>query len=218
MDGVFVLDVSISIRNDENFNLMKDFVTGTFPLVNIADNCSHASVIVFAASAWIWFDLNEYTDLASLTNAVNEIVYSEISEEKRTGTNTPDALDVMRIAGRNGSLGLRDGFVHIGVFITDGRPNLKHIDQRISQSEAYRRTEVVGNKLHYANIFDQIYAIGIEGNKPLVQTLEFIADPESLVFPIAGFDEDLFMELGRNISRKFCDRKWKHFHTLLLSL
>ena len=218
MDGVFVLDASISIRNDENFNLMKDLVTSTFPLVNIAENCSRASVIVFAADAWIWFNLNDYTDLASLTNAVNEIVYSEISEEKRTGTNTPDALDVMRIAGRNGSLGLRDGFVHIGVFITDGRPNLKHIDRSITQSEANRRTEVAGNRLHDADIFDQIYAIGIEGTKPLGQTLEFIADPESLVFSITGFDEDLFMELGRNVSRTFCDRKWKHFHIVLLSL
>ena len=207
MDGVFVLDASISIDNDANFDLMKDFVIGTFPLVNIADNCSHASVIVFAADAWIWFDLNEYTDVTSLTNAVNEIVYSEISEEKRTGTNTPDALDVMRIAGQNGSLGLRDGFVHIGVFITDGRPNLKHINRSINQPEANRRTEVAGNRLHEADIFDQIYAIGIEGNKPLGQTLESIADPESLVFPIAGFDEDLFMELGRNITRAFCDRK-----------
>ena len=215
MDGVFVLDASISINNDANFDLMKDFVTGTFPLVNIADNCSHASVIVFAADAWIWFDLNEYTDVASLTNAVNEIVYSEISQVKRTGTNTPDALDIMRIAGQNGSLGLRDGFVHIGVFITDGRPNLKHIDRSISQTEANRRTEVAGNRLHEADIFDQIYAIGIEGNKPLGQTLEFIADPESLVFPIAGFNESLFMELGRNISLSFCNRKWKHFHTLL---
>ena len=213
-----MLDASKSIANDENFNLMKDFVTGTFPLVNIADDCSHASVIMFAADAWVWFDLNEYTDVASLTNAVNEIVYSEISVEKRTGTNTPDALDIMRIAGQNGSLGLRDGFVHIGVFITDGRPNLKHINQSIGQTEANRRTEVAGNRLHEANVFDQIYAIGIEANKPLGQTLEFIADPESLVFPIAGFNVTVFMELRENVTREFCDRKWKDFHTLLLSL
>ena len=186
---------------------MKDFVTGTFPLVNIAENCSRAAVILFAADAWIWFDLNEYTDVASLTNAVNEIVYSEISKQKRTGTNTPDALDVMRIAGQNGSLGLREGFVHIGVFITDGRPNLLHINRSISQSEANRRTEDAGNRLHEAGIFDQIYAIGIKGKKPLGNTLEFIADPESLVFPIAGFDECRFMELGNNITRMFCDRK-----------
>ena len=66
---------------------------------------------------------------------------------------------------------------------------------------------LVRNRLHDAEICDQIYAIGIEGNKPLGQTLEFIADPESLVFPIAGFDEDLFQQLGRDIAEQFCNRK-----------
>ena len=202
-----MLDVSISIRNDTNFNLMKELVKGTFPLVNVSAECSHAAVILFASDAWIRFDLNEHTDLASLTNAVDEIVYSEISEERRTGTNTPDALDLMRTAGRSSMLGLRDGFVHIGVFITDGRPNLKHIDENINQGEANEITEVAGNRLHGAEIYDQIYAIGIEGNKPLGQTLEFIADPESLVFPIEGFDETLFQQLGRDLAEQFCNRK-----------
>ena len=215
MDGVFVLDVSLSIKNNDNFDLMKDFVTRTFSAANISQECSHGAVIIFAADATIRFDLNEYTDQASLTNAVNEIVYSEIPEATRTGTNTPAALDLMRTAGQSSMLGLRDDVVHIGVFITDGRPNLKHIDEGIDQKEANRRTEVAGNRLHDAEIYDQIYAIGIEGTKPLGQTLEFIADPESLVFPIAGFNESLFMELGRNISLSFCNRKWKHFHTLL---
>ena len=207
MDGVFVLDVSISIRNDENFNLMKDFVTRTFPLVNVSAECSHAAVILFASDAWIRFDLNEHTDINSLTQAVDEIVYSEISEERRTGTNTPDALDLMRTAGQSSMLGLRDDFVHIAVFLTDGRPNLKHIDGNINQGQANEITEVAGNRLHDAEIYDQIYAIGIEGNKPLGQTLEFIADPESLVFPIDGFNETLFEQLGRQIALEFCNRK-----------
>ena len=209
MDGVFVLDVSISIKDDDNFNLMKDFVTRTFSVVNISEECSHAAVILFARDAVLRFDLNEYTDVTSLTNAVNEIVYSEIDEETRTGTNTPAALDFMRIAALDGRLGLRDGFVHIGVVITDGRPNLKH--EGISKDEADELTETAGNRLHEAKIYDQIYAIGIEGNKPLGDTLGFIADPEQLVFPIAGFDEELFIELGRNISREFCNREWNQF-------
>ena len=202
-----MLDVSISIKNDENFNLMKNFVTGTFPLVNISAECSHCAVILFASDAWIRFDLNEHTDINSLTQAVDEIVYSEISEERRTGTNTPDALDLLRTAGQSSMLGLRDDFVHIAVFLTDGRPNLKHIDRNISQGQANERTEVAGNRLHDAEIYDQIYAIGIEGNKPLGQTLEFIADPESLVFPIDGFNETLFQQLGRQIAVEFCNRK-----------
>ena len=205
LDAVFVLDISISIKDDKNFNLMKKFVTSTFDIMNISAECSHAAVILFARDATIRFDLNEYTDVTSLTNAVNEIVYSEIDEEVRTSTNTPSALDLLRIAGLDGRLGLRDGFVHIGVVITDGRPNLNHLN--ISKDEANELTETAGNRLHEAEIYDQIYAIGIEGNKPLGDTLRFIADPEELVFPIAGFDEELFAELSENISKQFCNRE-----------
>ena len=200
-----MLDISISIKDDNNFNIIKDFVTSTFPVVNISAECSHAAVILFARDATIRFDLNEYTDLTSLTNAVNEIVYSEIDEPTRTGTNTPSALDLLRIAGLDGGLGLRNGFVHIGVVITDGRPNLNHLN--INRTEASKRTKIAGDRLHEAEIYDQIYAIGVNGTKPIGNTLSFIADPEELVFPIAGFDEDLFAELRRNISIKFCDRE-----------
>ena len=205
MDGVFVLDISKSIADDEHFNLMKDFVTSTFPVVNISAECSRAAVILFARDATIRFDLNEYTDVTSLTNAVNEIVYSEIDEHTRTGTNTPAALDLLRIAGLDGRLGLRDGFVHIGVVITDGKPYLNHYG--ISKTGARERTETAGNRLHEAEIYDQIYAIGIEGKNGLGNTLGYIADPEELVFPIAGFDDELFAELRRNISRTFCNRE-----------
>ena len=201
-----MLDISISIKDDNNFNLIKKFVTNTFPAVNISAECSHAAVILFARDATIRFDLNEYTDVTSLTNAVNGIVYSEIDEQTRTGTNTSSALDLLRIAGLDGRLGLRDGFVHIGVVITDGRPNLKHLNIT-DKDEAFEQTETAGNRLHEAEVYDQIYAIGIEENRPLGNTLRFIADPKELVFPIAGFDEELFAELRRNISRQFCNRK-----------
>ena len=209
MDAVFVLDISKSIENDTNFNLMKDFVKNTSHLINISAECSHAAVILFARNATIKFDLNEYTDITSLTDAVNKIVYSEIDIEVRTGTNTPAALDLLRNASSDGRLGLREGFVHIGIVITDGRPYLKH--EGFSKGKAIDLTETAGNRLHEAELYDQIYAIGIKGKKELGVTLSFIADPKELVFPIAGFDEELFAELRRNISRELCNCKWKHF-------
>ena len=207
MDAVFVLDVLISIQTEENFQLMKDFVTSTLFSLSISAECSHAAVILFASDAWIRFDLNEHAYLDSVTDAVNIITYFGITKERCTGTNTPAALDLLQTAGRDGSLGLRDGLVHIALFLTDGRPNLKHIDPDIGLAEANQRTEVAGNRLHNAEIYNQIYAIGIEGRKPLGKTLDFIADPESLVFPIAGFTEDLFAQLGIDIAEQFCDRK-----------
>ena len=207
MDAVFVLDISINTKDDDNFNLTKNFVKSTSYLMNISAECSHAAVILFARNATIRFDLNEYTDETNLTNAVNEIVYSKIDKQTRTGTNTPSALDLLRIAGLDGRLGLRDGFVHIGVVITDGRPDLNHLN--ISSTIARERTETAGNRLHEAEIYDQIYAIGIEGNNnnSLEETLRLIADPEDQVFSIDGFDKEMFAELKRNISIHFCDRE-----------
>ena len=205
MDAVFVLDISINTKDDDNFNLTKNFVKSTSYLMNISAECSHAAVILFARNATIRFDLNEYTDETNLTNAVNEIVYSKVDKQTRTGTNTPSALDLLRIAGLDGRLGLRDGFVHIGVVITDGRPDLNHLN--ISKTIASERTETAGNRLHEAEIYDQIYAIGIEGNDSLEKTLRLIADAEDQVFSIDGFDKEMFAELERNISIHFCDRE-----------
>ena len=117
MDGVFVLDISKSIGKEDNFGLMKDFVTRTLPLVNISTECSHVAVVLFAANATIIFNLNKYTDITNLTNAINEIRYYDFAKETRTGTNSLAALDLIRIACQNGSLGLRDGFVHIGACV-----------------------------------------------------------------------------------------------------
>ena len=95
--------------------------------------------------------------------------------------------------------------------ITDGNPYLKHIDASINDPEANQRTEDAGDRLHETKIYDQIYAIGIEGDVTLGDTLKFIADPESLQFPVTGFDDDLFMRLGRDIAEKFCNRERNHF-------
>ena len=205
MDAVFVLDISINTKDDDNFNLMKNFVKSTSYLMNISAECSRAAVILFARDATIRFDLNEYTDENNLTNAVNEIVYSKVDKQMRTGTNTPSALDLLRIAALDGRLGLRDGFVHIGVVITDGRPDLNHLN--ISRTIARERTETAGNRLREAEIYDQIYAIGIEGNDSLEKTLRLIADAEDQVFSVDGFDKEMFAELERNISIHFCDRE-----------
>ena len=215
MDAVFVLDISISIKDDDNFDLIKEFVISTFPKLNVSAECSHVAVILFARNATIRFDLNEYTDVTSLTNGVNEIVYSEIDKEVRTGTNTPSALDLLRTAGLDGRLGLRDDFFHIALVITDGRPNLNHLN--ISKDEASKLTKTAGNRLRDAEIYDEIYAIGIEGTKPFGDTLSFIADPEELAFPLAVFDKELFAKLGRDISGQFCNREQKNFDNFALS-
>jgi len=209
---VFVLDVSNSIRTEENFQLMKDFVINTFNHVNISVNCSRAGLILFAGGARIEFNLDEYTDEASLRNAVNSIKYRQL-KSFRQGTDTPAALNLMRTAARAKSgrryLGLRNDVPRIAVFITDGRPNLNYLKpSKISETEADQITERAGRLLHDANIYDQIYAIGIQGKKGEIRdTLRFIADPPELTFLIENFSQERFDEAVANITRQFCDRE-----------
>ena len=207
MDIVYVLDISQSIENDANFNVMKDLVIRSVRLVNISAECSHAAVILFGTNATIRFDLDDFTDEQSLINAINAIIWSQLDFVARFATNTPAALDLMRVAGQDGTLRLRDAVFHIGVVITDGVPFLRHIDRSITDQQAIQITADAADRLHETEIYDQIYAIGIEGNVALGDTLKIIADPESLQFPVAGFDDDLFMRLGRDVTEEFCNRE-----------
>ena len=208
IDGVFVLDISLSIDNEENFQLMKDFVAGTFSFVNISADCSRAALILFASDAFISFNLNEHKTEGGLRNALDQIKLSDFNRRAvRTGTNTPAALDLLRLAAQDGTLGLSDDNVHIALVMTDGRPNLRHIDRNIDQTEADQRTERAGNWLHQARVFDQIYAVGIEGIHPIRDTLGLIAYPSSLQFTIPAFNETFFTEAGVAVAREFCNRK-----------
>ena len=173
--------------------------------MDISENCSRAAVILFARQAWITFTLTDYLDKNSLQNALDQIRYNKISKYNRTGTNTPAALDLMRTAAKDGTLGLRNGTVHIGMFVTDGRPNIKHLG--ISNYMAIVATEAAANRLRESKIYDRVYAIGIEADKPIGKTLNLIAEPSSLVFSIQGFSTALFKELIRNITSQVCNRK-----------
>ena len=202
LDVVFVLDTSISINNEQNFAVMKDFVKNTADLININVNDSLAAVILFAGNAWIRFSLTEYTEKDNFQKAVDDIKYEEV---KQVGTNTPDALNLLRIAGQDGRLGLRNDTIKIVVLITDGRPNLKHLN--ISNDQATADTQEAATRLHNSGIYDQIYSVGIEGNKPIGKVLDLIAHPPSLVFSITGFDAALFQQLTQNLASSFCNGK-----------
>ena len=185
---------------------MKDFVARTFNFVNISADCSRAGLILFASDAFIAFDLNEHPNEASLQNALNQIQLSDYRRTVRRGTNTPAALDLMRTAAQDGSLGLsarRSDRARIALVMTDGRPNLKGI----RQTEANDRTERAGNLLRLSGEYDQIYAVGIEGQQPIENILHFIASPPSLAFFITEFSEELFNQLTVDIAREFCNRE-----------
>ena len=212
IDGVFVLDVSQSIGNgmegEEAFNLMKNFVASTFDLVNISDTCSRAGLILFASDTRIEFDLNAHTDNTSLRTALNNITLEDIREfRRRSGTNTPGVLNLIRTAAEDGSLGLNlEDRVQVAIIITDGRPSLPNVGRMVS-TELTRRA---GEELRRAEIYEQIYAVGIEGreDRPINQdTLELITGNRDTTFLIGGFTQEEFNEAAQNLSRQVCDNR-----------
>ena len=200
LDVIFVLDVSKSIKNKHNFALMKNFVKNIADLININLNDSLAGVVLFGSNVWIQFSLTQYTDKNSFQKAVDDIKYKKV---KQIGTNTPDVLNLLQIAGQDGRFGLRNDTVKIVVLITDGRPNLNHLN--ISLDQATADTKEAATRLHNSGIYDQVYSVGIEGSKPIGKVLNFIANPPSLVYYVTGFDVALFQQLTQNFTSSFCN-------------
>ena len=176
---------------------MKNFVKNVSDLVNISAECSRAGLILFARNAWINFTLKEHLTPTSLGDAIDQIKYKELRQE--AGTNTPAALQLLKTAGGNGTLGLRDGKIHIAVFITDGKTRLGR-----DQDKADEKTRLAGNELRDSRLYDQVHAVGIKGNE---NTLSYIATPPSLTFSLFEFNQSLFNELTMNISKILCDGK-----------
>ena len=179
---------------------MKNFVKNVSDLVNISAECSRAGLILFARNAWISFTLKEHITLTSLKDAIDQIKYTELPKER--GTNTPAALQLLKTAGANGTLGLRDGKIHIAIIITDAITYLPHL--KINRTEANKITKLAGNELRESRLYDQIYAVGIKGNE---NTLSYIATPPSLTFSLFEFNQSLFNELTMNISKILCNGK-----------
>ena len=201
LDVVFVLDTSISVKTEQNFGIMRNFVKNTAEAININLNDSLAAVVLFGDIAWIRFPMTEYTDMNSFRKAVDSIQFEEV---KRIGTNTPDALNLLRIAGQDGRLGLRNDTLKLVVFITDGRPHLNHLN--ILRGQAIADTQEAATKLHDSGVYDQVYSVGIEGKRRSIgRVLNYIANPPSLVYHITGFNATLFQQLTQNFTLSFCN-------------
>ena len=210
-DFVFVLDVSRSIGSDENFNVVTDFVSQIGSALDIGLKENLVGIILFARHATVHFHVQEHTNADNLTAAITSIVYSDIPELNRLGTNMPEALDLLRTAGQiGGELRLRDDPIttKVAVFITDGRPNTKHLTGNTREEDA-QNTENAAARLHESGIYEQVYALGIKGKRTInFRELEFIASDPSLVTIIEDFDDELFQGLERNLTDAVCGRKY----------
>ena len=220
IDCVFVLDVSISINNDSNFGLVRDLVIQSAEQLAIGTNDALFSVILFARHAKINFTIPRYTDRASLINAVNEISYFDTSEFNRTGTNIPEALDLLREGGQDGRIGLRSNtnYTH-AIFITDGRPNTRdlveeQLGERLNRSARQnlrildeQNSIEAARRLHASGVYDDVFAIGIRGDRDInFVELDAIASRSELRFETQDFTQDAFQAVIQQLSEEICTR------------
>lgn len=215
-DIVFVLDVSRSIgipenrfnetAGDENFKKVTDFVSKVPEMLPIGLQNNLVGVILFAREAVVRFDVMKHKTRDELVTAVNKIVYSKLKEPDHNGTNTPEALDLLQDTSQ---LKLRgSNYSKIVVFITDGRTHTRRFTSNTEIDDAIN-TQHAAERLHDAKIYDQIYAIGIEGKNSTINKtqLGIIASDPSLVFNVSGFTDELFNDLSNNFARRVCKRK-----------
>ena len=215
-----MLDVSLSIKNDANFGLMKDLVIQSARQSVIGENDVLFSLILFARQANIIFNIPQYTNSADLITAINQTSYFDTPELNRTGTNIPEALDLVREAGQDGRLGLRPDAVyrHV-VLITDGRPNtiglteerlgieLKKQAKKDQLDRDAENSITAAMRLHKSGIYNDTYVIGIRGEKGLdIEELSSIASRPDLRFQIENFTIQAFQAVIQPLLEEICNR------------
>ena len=216
-DIIFVVDISKSIGKgkqsdaDLNFREVKRFIANVVDFLSIGPNSSLVGVVEFARWADITFSVSNYTNRHDLLDAINDLEYGDINNDRHETTNTPDALDLLRFEGREGGeLRLRyDSTIpHIVVFITDGRANTKKRTGNTQHRDAVN-TENAAGFLHESNVYNQIYAVGIKGkNDDINETqLGVIASDPTLAFILDDFNTQLLINLRQDLIRIVCGRK-----------
>ena len=156
-----------------------------------------------------------------LIDAVNNISYYDTSKLNRTGTNIPEALNLLREAGKDDRLGLRsDANYKHAIFITDGRTNTRPIEkERIGRKLTKKEKEQIdnidiknsidaANELHDSGIYDDIFAIGIRGQHDVdIEELSHIASRPEFRLEIQNFTLEAFQAVIQQLSEELCNRK-----------
>ena len=217
-DIVFVLDVSVSVgtrgnlaAGDQRFKVVTDFVSNVADFATIGPDDTLIGVILFAQTAVLNFSVTAHTVASDIQNAVNSIVYSEITSPNHKGTNTPGALDLLRTGGeRGGELNLRrdnPNINQIAVIVTDGVANNKPLNGRGTRLSAID-TEIAADALKKANIYDFIFAVSVGTKKRRIKKdqLNNIAT-DGLVFLIDDFDQAEFERLQQEFTNAICKSK-----------
>ena len=176
-----MIDTSGSIGRD-NFQLIREFTANlTTELIRNFPG-SAVGVILFASNAHIEFNLQAHTNLSELLTAITDLPYSG------GGTNTAEALTLLRLTTLNNALRLRGDSSKVAIVITDGLSN----DPSATSSAA--------NELHNLRLFD-IYAVGVGGAD--LDELRIIASNPDFVFFTTNFTSTSLQQLTDRILPQF---------------
>ena len=197
IDLVFVLDTSGSIGT-AGFQMIREFTEQISMLLDIGKRRSLVGVILFSDNAIVHFSVTLHNTASTLLPALNPgLPYSG------GGTNTQDALTLLRTAGQNGdALDLRPGYVPIAIVVTDGRSNSRNA------------TLTAASALHASNIYYQVYAVGVSGAD--LTELNAIASDPSLVFFTSNFNNATIAALQQNLTQQLCSTNNTSKFTLTL--
>ena len=188
-DVVFVIDTSGTI-GFSRFQLIREFTANvTNELITSSPN-SAVGVILFASSAYIHFNLRNYTSLNTLLSAINNLPYSG------GGSYTDQALTLLLSTAQNGVLGLINDSTKVAIVITDGR------------SSSRSATLSAAAALHASNIF-KVFAVGVD--EVDVNELEAIASSPDFVFYTSSFNNIGLQQLQDEVLQLLqliCDCKY----------
>lgn len=131
LDVVIVLDGSGSLEDsfETSMRLTKRIVQG----LNFAGGRTRVGVMTYSDSSTIQFNLNEYSDKASVLNAIS---FAQVSGF----TNTQDALRVLRTQMFN-SAGDRPGVQNVAIVMTDGLSNVQQ-DNTIPEAQLAQQSGI----------------------------------------------------------------------------
>ncbi|KAK0416294.1 hypothetical protein QR680_012402 [Steinernema hermaphroditum] len=185
-DLVFVIDGSGSIGSLIFQSDVLRFVSEFVELFDVGPDRTRVGVVQYSDRIRHEFDLNEFSDLASLKKAIGSIEY--LTGLTRTGAAIEHVVGEA-FSERRGSRPVQDGVARVAIVITDGR----------SQDNV----TVPANNARAQRI--QLFAVGVTSHV-LDEELEAISGSRAHTFHVSGF-KDLNTRLRSAIQKVTCPQQ-----------
>eukprot|EP00039_Didymoeca_costata_P031067 m.32956 g.32956 ORF g.32956 m.32956 type:complete len:1140 (+) comp8472_c0_seq1:388-3807(+) len=177
IDVVLLLDASTSIGSTD-WRLNTIAFAKSIAYTVMQKNTSRLAVVTFATSATVEFQLDTYTNLVDVLEALDNVVYA--GGETNSESGLQKALEVL-------SLSPRAGAKQVVVVVTDGAPNRGSIPPTAA-----------ANALHNAGV--SVVAVGV--GSTVESVLSIIASQPSYILQVAQYAQ--LQTLLESISQAVC--------------